>query len=131
MGLNFARLGLPPGMGATFFLPRLVGAAKAAELLLTGKTIDAEEALRIGLVNALHEPADLVAAGRALAGDVANNAPRAIAAITRALRKHTARDLDEALEAEAVAQSYEYGSADVAEGVRAAREKRAPSFRGG
>jgi enoyl-CoA hydratase len=130
LGLNFVRLGLPPGMGATLLLPRIVGPSKAAALMLTGKTIDADEALRIGLVDAVHPAADVLAAARATALEIAAGAPGAVAATARALRAYDAAELDTALDAEAEAQAVEYASADLLEGVRAARERRAPSFRG-
>ena len=129
IGLNFVRLGLHPGMGATLLLPRLVGVAKASELLLTGKTIDADEALRIGLVNAVHAPDELVPAAVAMAREIAEAAPRAVASTAAALRAYDATELDAWLDAEAREQAVDYASPDVAEGVRAARERRAPIFR--
>ncbi len=130
LGLNFVRLGLPPGMGATFMLPRLVGPGAAASLLLTGKTIGAEEALRIGLADALFEGDELASAAQAMAREIATAAPGAVRATLRALRGHPLPSLDAALDAEAEAQAVEYGSKDILEGLRAARERRAPVFRG-
>jgi enoyl-CoA hydratase len=130
LGLNFVRVGLPPGMGATLMLPRLVGPARASELLLSGKTIDADEALRIGLVNAVVPRAELETTALAFAKEIAQAAPLAVAATARALRAWTTQELDAALDAEAAAQATCYASADLAEGVRAARERRAPSFAG-
>ena len=130
LALNFVRLGLPPGMGATLMLPRLVGPANASELLLTGKAITPEVALRIGLVNEVVPEADLLKRARALATEIAEAAPRAVAATTHMLRGFTTNHLEAALAAEAEAQAIEYASEDLAEGVRAIREKRKPTFSG-
>src|SRR5262249_54451001 len=107
LGLNFVKIGLHPGMGATHLLPRLVGAAKASELLLTGRTIEAEEALRIGLVNAVHPEDALYGQARALALEIAHNAPVAVSSTARTLREGVLK-LDDALDREASAQSIDY-----------------------
>jgi enoyl-CoA hydratase/carnithine racemase len=130
LALNFVRLGLPPGMGATLMLPRLIGPARAAELLLTGKTIDPDTALAIGLVNEVVAPDDVLPRARALAEEIAAAAPRAVAATTHMLRGFMTSHLEGALAAEAEAQALEYASEDLVEGVRAAREKRKPVFSG-
>jgi enoyl-CoA hydratase/carnithine racemase len=130
LGLNFVRIGLHPGMGATHLLPRLVGPAHAAALLLTGGTIGAGEALRIGLVNSVHPEDRVLDEARALAARIAECAPIAVRQTKRSLQASPGRSLDEALAAEAEAQAVDYASADLAEGVRAAREKRAPRFSG-
>jgi enoyl-CoA hydratase/carnithine racemase len=130
MALNFVRLGLHPGMAATYTLPRLVGPSKAAELLLTGRRISADEALRIGLVGSVHELEELLAAARALGTEIAEAAPLAVAHTKRTLRGSLGRSLDDALELEAAAQAMEYGTEDLAEGVRAARARRTPRFQG-
>ena len=129
LAFNFVRLGLHPGMGATLLAPRILGPARAAELLLTGKLIDADEALRIGLVSSLHAPAELVLAATALARQIAEAAPRAVASTTRALRSYDANELAAWLDDEAREQAIDYASPDVAEGVRAVRERRPPVFR--
>ncbi len=130
LALNFVRLGLPPGMGATLMLPRLIGPANAAELLLTGKFVEPETALRMGLVNEVVPAADLWKRARAIADEIAEAAPRAVAATTHLLRGFTTNHLEAALAAEAEAQALEYASEDLAEGVRAIREKRKPVFSG-
>lgn len=130
IGLNFVRLGLHPGMGATALLPRLVGPARAAALLLTGRTIDAEEALRIGLVLAVVPEAELVGAARALADEIAAAAPLAVARTVATLRRAFDAELDVALEAESRAQALDYATEDLTEGVAAAFEKRVPRFHG-
>jgi 2-(1,2-epoxy-1,2-dihydrophenyl)acetyl-CoA isomerase len=127
--LAFGRIGLVPDSGATWFLPRLVGPAKAAELALVGDTVDAAEALRIGLVSQV-VPADrLPAEARALADRVAEGAPLALALTKEALQRSATITLDDALDGEAKLQGIAGASADHAEGLAAFREKRAPRFR--
>jgi 2-(1,2-epoxy-1,2-dihydrophenyl)acetyl-CoA isomerase len=127
--LAFGRIGLVPDSGATWFLPRLVGPAKAAELALVGDTVDAAEALRIGLVSQV-VPADrLPAEARALADRVAEGAPLALALTKEALQRSGTITLDDALDGEAKLQGIAGASADHAEGLAAFREKRAPRFR--
>lgn len=129
LGLTFVKVGLHPGMGATWLLPRLVGAAKAAELLLTGRVIDADEALRIGLLNEVHEPDALDAAVDRMAADVAAAAPVAVAQCKATLRM-ALPSLELTLDREAVCQAIDYGTADMREAIAAFRQKRAPRFEG-
>lgn len=130
LGFTFVRIGLHPGMGATWLLPRLVGPSHAADLLLTGRVVRAEEALGMGLVSAVHPPDELLSAARALAGEIVSAAPAAVAETKHSLHRAIYRSLDEALDAEADAQSRSYGSEDLAEGIRAFRERRRPEFTG-
>ena len=130
LGLTFVRIGLTPGMGATYLLPRLVGPGVATELLLTGRVVSAEEGLRIGLVNAVCAPDELLAKARALAEETASAAPLAVRSTKLALSKWPARTLDEALDEEADSQARDYATGDLHEGVRAFRERRSPVFRG-
>jgi enoyl-CoA hydratase/carnithine racemase len=130
LGLNFARLGLHPGMAATYFLPRLVGPAKAAELLYTGKIIEAEEALPIGLVNALYPPGELSEQAEAMAAEIAANAPVAVARTKATLRRSLRMSLEAAQQSEAIAQTLDFSGEDLKEGLSAVREKRPPSFKG-
>lgn len=128
--LAFGRIGLVPDSGATWFLPRLVGAAKAAELALVGEAIDAAEALRLGLVSKVVPGDQLMAETRALAGRLAEGAPLAQSLTKGALERSSTIDLDVALEDEARLQGIAGASADHAEGLAAFREKRSPRFTG-
>jgi enoyl-CoA hydratase/carnithine racemase len=127
LAFNFTSLGLHPGMGATLLVPRKVGAQRAAELLFTGRRFDGLEAARIGLAVDAVDADDVLPRARALAAQIARQGPLAV----RDLKRNLAVDrvaLGEALEREAAAQAASYGSADLAEGLAAARERRAPRF---
>jgi enoyl-CoA hydratase/carnithine racemase len=128
LGLNFARLGIHPGMGSSWTLPRLVGPARAAELLFTGRLVDGAEAERIGLVNRAVTPEQVLPEAVALAGEIAGCAPRAVRGIKRALARTLDSSLAEQLAFEAEQQALCYESADLEEGLAAARERRAPRF---
>ena len=128
--LAFGRLGLVPDSGATWFLPRLVGPAKAAELALVGEQVDAAEALRLGLVSKVVPGDALMSEARALAERLAAGAPLAMSLTKGALQRSLTIDLDEALDGEAKLQGIAGASADHAEGLAAFREKRPPRFAG-
>jgi 2-(1,2-epoxy-1,2-dihydrophenyl)acetyl-CoA isomerase len=128
--LAFGRIGLVPDSGATWFLPRIVGPAKAAELALVGDSVDAAEALRLGLVSRVVPGDRLMAESRALADRLAEGAPLALSLTKEALQRSPTIDLDQALEGEAKLQGIAGASADHAEGLAAFREKRAPGFTG-
>ena len=128
--LAFGRIGLVPDSGATWFLPRLVGPAKAAELALVGDPVDAAQALRLGLVSKVVPGPGLMSEARALAERLAAGAPLALALTKGALQRSMTIDLDEALEGEAKLQGIAGASADHAEGLAAFREKRPPRFSG-
>ena len=128
--LAFGRIGLVPDSGASWFLPRLVGSAKAAELALLNDPVDAAEALRLGLVSKVVPSEQLLPDALAMAGRLADGAPLAIALTKQALDRSLSIDLDEALEGEARLQGIAGASADHAEGLAAFREKRPPHFEG-
>jgi len=128
--LAFGRIGLVPDSGATWTLPRLVGAARAAEMELIGDPVSAEEALLIGLVSRV-VPADALASEAAsMAGRLAAGAPLAMTLTKRALAAAFERDLETALVSEAVSQGLAGSTRDHAEGLAAFIEKRPPEFRG-
>jgi 2-(1,2-epoxy-1,2-dihydrophenyl)acetyl-CoA isomerase len=128
--LAFGRIGLVPDSGATWFLPRLVGPAKAAEMALVGDPVDAAEALRLGLVSRVVPASELMTEARALADRLAAGAPLATALTKGALQRALTIDLDEALDGEAKLQGIAGASADHAEGLAAFRQKRNPRFGG-
>jgi 2-(1,2-epoxy-1,2-dihydrophenyl)acetyl-CoA isomerase len=128
--LAFGRIGLVPDTGATWFLPRIVGAARAAEMALVGDPIQADEALRMGLVSRVVSTNELMPEARALAGRIAAGAPLALALTKGALERAATIDLTTALEGEAKLQGIAGASADHAEGLAAFREKRTPRFSG-
>jgi 2-(1,2-epoxy-1,2-dihydrophenyl)acetyl-CoA isomerase len=128
--LAFGRIGLVPDSGATWFLPRLVGPAKAAELAFLNDTVDAAEALRLGLVSRVVPGDRLLAEAGAIAGQLAERAPLALSLTKGALERALTIPLDDALEGEAKLQGIAGASADHAEGLAAFREKRPPRFTG-
>jgi 2-(1,2-epoxy-1,2-dihydrophenyl)acetyl-CoA isomerase len=129
--LAFGRIGLVPDTGATWTLPRLIGAARAADLALLGGALSAEDALRIGLVSRVVPADGLAAEAAAMAAQLASQAPGASAATKRLLARAFDVDLEAALEAEAAAQAAAGEHPDHAEGLAAFVEKRQPRFRGG
>jgi 2-(1,2-epoxy-1,2-dihydrophenyl)acetyl-CoA isomerase len=129
-GQTFARIGLAPDWGGLHFLPRLVGEAKAIELMTTGAMIDAGEALRIGLVNRVVAHEELEAEATRLAQTLAARPPLSLRAIKRGIYASLDRSLAENLDAEVEAQMACFASRDAREGVAAFFEKRAAAFTG-
>jgi enoyl-CoA hydratase/carnithine racemase len=126
----FTKRGVHPDWGGIYFLPRLVGYAKAAELIFTAEIIDAAEAFRIGLVNKVVEHSELEEATKDLAGRIARNAPIPIAFAKRGLQSFQRWDLSQALDYEAYVLEVIMKSEDIVEGFTAFLEKREPNFKG-
>ena len=129
--LAFGRVGLVPDSGATWFLPRLVGATRAAELALLGDPVTAADAVRLGLVGRVVAAAELATEARSVAARLAAGAPRAIALTKRALNATWERDLESTLDYEAHLQDMAGRTSDHREGMAAFLEKRPPRFSGG
>lgn len=130
LGQPEVKLGLVTGYGGSQRLPRLVGRGAALKLLLTGAVITAEEALRIGLVDELVEPAELMARAEALALDIAANAPLAIAETLKLVDEGLELRLDSAMALEAESFGRLFSTADKVEGTNAFLEKRKPVWKG-
>lgn len=130
MGMTFTKLGIHPGMGATYFLPRLIGTARAAELFFTGRVFDAAEAERLGLVTRVVTRDQFVDAVQSLAREIASCAPIAVRMTKKALYRGTEHSLDDMLDFEALQQGITFTTTDAREGVRAIMEKRTPKFVG-
>ena len=128
MGETYIKLGLNPGNGGTYFLPRLVGSGLAAELALTGDLVDAERALAIGLVNSIADPDTLIADAVALAARIAERPRLAIEATKQQLRQSWHMDLAGSMNASFWAVAALTYSDDLREGVAAALEKRTPVY---
>jgi enoyl-CoA hydratase len=130
VGLNFARLGLHPGMAGTWFLPRFLGAQRAAAWLYTGQLVSGADAASQGLaLEAL--PADAVLPRAIeLAGEIAASSPVVVRQLKSTLASVETADLAEALTREATCQAISYGTDDLMEGLAAGRERRPPVFPG-
>lgn len=126
---SFVRIGLHPDWGGTWLLPRLVGRGRAMEILLSGRMVDAAEALQIGMVDRV-AAGELEAETTALARTFAGAPPIAASGIKRALEASAGNDLRAQIELESAHQLACFQSADAAEGMAAFFEKRAPEFRG-
>jgi E-phenylitaconyl-CoA hydratase len=124
------RVGTIPGSGGTQRLPRVIGDSDAMLMLLTGDAVDAQEALRIGLVSRVVPLADLSQAARAIALRIAANAPLAVRAVKRLARRFRDVPLDRALDAERDVWGLLRDTEDRAEGRAAFAQKRPPNFKG-
>ena len=124
------KLGIIPAYGGTQRLARVTGSGRALAMMLAGATLTAEEAFRLGLVNAVVEPAQLSARAEALARDISAQAPLAIRACLEAVMRGQDLPLAEGLKLEAELFSRLFATADMREGTRAFLEKRPPIFKG-
>ena len=125
---SFVRIGLVPDWAGFYLLPRVVGTAKALEMMMTGQRIDAPEAQRLGLVDRLLPSAGFAEAARAFAYDLAAGPPEALARIKEGVYLGAVSSLDEALDFEAAAQLELFLGTDAREGMRAFLGKRPPRF---
>lgn len=121
-------LGIPPGWGGTQRLVRAVGPGMASEMILTGRRVKADEALRIGLVNAVYPQADLLSKATELAETIANQSPRAVRAAKRLMQLAFNGQVLSGLDTELNAFADAFGTADQTEGMAAFVEKRCPTF---
>ncbi|MCM8731638.1 crotonase/enoyl-CoA hydratase family protein [Hephaestia sp. GCM10023244] len=127
---SFVKLGIVPGDGGAWLLPRIIGFAKASELALTGEMLDATQALACGLVSRVVPDDALMAEARSIAAKIAANPPHAVRMTKRLLREGHRATLASILELSAAMQALGHATADHDEAVRAFIEKRAPTFTG-
>lgn len=130
LGQPEVNLGIPPGFAGTQRLARLVGKGVALEMLLTGRHITADEAHRIGLVNRVVAPGDLLTEARALATELAGKAPLAARFILDAVNRGTDVSFEQGAFLEASLFGLAFSTADMREGTRAFLDKRKPAFKG-
>lgn len=130
LGMPFVKLGIHPGMAGTYLLPEVVGVGHARDLLLTGRLVETDEALRMGLVSRSFARAGFLEQALEVAAGIAATAPVASRLTTLGLREGGHRDVESALQYEAMAQPITLATADLQEGIAAVREKRAPRFTG-
>lgn len=127
---SFVKMGIVPGDGGAWILPRAVGAARAAEMILTGDIITAAQAQAYGLVSEIMAPDKVLAAAQALAGRVAANPPRTVRLAKRLMIEARHARLEDVLELSAAYQALAHETADHREALDAFFEKRAPNFTG-
>lgn len=128
IGFTFARVGLHPDWGGSFFLPHMVGLGLAAELIYTGGMISAERAERLGIFNRVVPAAQLEAVVKSLAGQIAAGPSGVVADVKRTLRTSLNSSLSDVLNMELAAQLRAFRSPDMREGITAFIEKRSPRF---
>ena len=128
--MGYVRVGLVPGDGGCYYLPKIVGLAKALELIWTGDFVDAQEALRIGYVTSVVPADELLPAARSLAERIAQGPAVAVQLAKRLVYRGQTQDVYEALESAGHAMAIVQSTEDAREGPRAFAEKREPQFRG-
>ncbi len=124
----FVKLGLIPGDGGAWLLPRAVGLSRASEMAFTGDRYDAQAALEFGLVSRVVEPEELLDAANDLAGRIAVNPPHALRMAKRLIREGQRVEFETLLEMSASMQSLAHHAADHKEAISAMLEKRPPKF---
>lgn len=129
-GQSFSKVGVVPDGGGSYFLPRIVGLARAKELMFSGKLIDAETAQNMGLVNIVVADEKLAEKTYEFANELANRPSLALAAIKRTLNQSMGMNLDGVLELEASSQAMIMMTEDAKEGMAAFAERRPPKFTG-
>lgn len=127
---SFVKLGIVPGDGGAWLLPRIIGFSRAVELTLTGETFDAAHALEIGLVSRVVPGDQLLATARSIADKIAANPPHAVRMTRRLLREAQTATLASTLELSAAMQSLAHATRDNDEAIDAFIEKRKPDFTG-
>jgi enoyl-CoA hydratase/carnithine racemase len=127
---SFVKLGIIPGDGGAWLLPRIIGLSRAAELSFTGQVIDAEQAVAWNLVSRVVPPEELLSTANELAERIAANPPHAVRLTKRLMRESMHSRLDSLLEMAAVFQAMSHQTADHREAVAAFLEKRQPVFTG-
>lgn len=127
---GYVRRGLSPDAGVTWFLPRLIGHARAMEIVLSGRDVDAEEALRIGLATMTPADGEFSSVVEGYAARIASGPPIALALSKRLLLASSDQTLDAQLRAELGHIKTTFATADVREAMTAFAEKRLPEFRG-
>ncbi|SJZ32866.1 Enoyl-CoA hydratase/carnithine racemase [Enhydrobacter aerosaccus] len=130
LAASYAKRGVLPESGGTWYLPRLLGWAKAAEIIFTGRTLDAEQSLALGLVNRVVPDADVLGVARELALEIAANAPLAIQAAKRMMRMAWNEPFNEHVHHVFLQLLPLMQTEDMKEGIRAFLEKREPNFTG-